>query len=160
DLDAKLDFTQDPVETGVARAILKGGGGRAEPGQGRRRERSAQEPDLELVERIEGNPAALDRAAPAFGRVFHALQSNKCIDAADRSQGGSPPGRPALSLLAHRKVARPGAARGIWGGGRGGADRSLDAHRSNPSARVVGRCPDAVQTRALWLMVGKQPGKK
>src|SRR4051794_28084625 len=69
-LNAKLDLTQDAVKPGLARGIFQGGRGRAQPGEGRWRERPAQEPDLELVERVEGNPAALDGAAPPLDRVI------------------------------------------------------------------------------------------
>ena len=50
------------------------------------REITAQEPDLELVERVEREPPPLDRMAPPLDRVFDALQRNQRVDAADGAQ--------------------------------------------------------------------------
>ena len=86
DLDPQLDLGQDAVEGGVARAVLEMGGHRLELLQRRRGQVAAQQPDLELVERVERHPPPLDRVAPPFGGVLDSLQCNKSVDAADRPQ--------------------------------------------------------------------------
>ena len=64
DLQAKLDLGQHRIEPVVTGGVAKVRRGRLQPEQGRGAKRAAEDLDLELVEGIEGGPAAPDRAAP------------------------------------------------------------------------------------------------
>ncbi len=86
DLDPQLDLGQHAVQGGVPRAVLEMGGHRLELLERSRGQVAAQQPDLELVERVERQPPPLDRMAPPFGGVLDTLQCNKSVDAADRAQ--------------------------------------------------------------------------
>ena len=81
-------------------------------------ERAGEQPELELVERIERPAAVFDRAAPAFHRVFDALQRNQRVDSAQGAQSHgralrlrAPQPRPARSSPPD---ARRAAARATW----------------------------------------------
>ena len=74
------------VEPLVARAVLEVGGHGFEPQQRALVERTGQQPELELVERIERPAAVLDRAAAPFDRILDSLQRDQRVDAAQRAQ--------------------------------------------------------------------------
>ena len=75
---------------------------------------AAEEPDLELVEGIEREPAALDGVAPPLGRILDTLQRNKRVDAADGAQAvGAGAARRCVRLAEAESLPRPAAAPGV-----------------------------------------------
>ena len=85
DFDPKLYFGQNRIEAGLTRRILEVGRNRLQARQRRGSKCACKQPVLELIERIERNTAAFDRALPPASRPFFALQRDQGIDAADRS---------------------------------------------------------------------------
>ena len=119
---------------------------------------AAQQPDLELVERVERGPAPLDRVAPPLGRRPRspAVRSERrcrrpCAAAATPLAAA---GRLALGDAEAAAAVRRAGGRGCRD--RGGAVRSVDPHGEGPCRMVPGY---RQRWRRLWLMAGKRPGK-
>src|SRR5690242_20574172 len=90
-LHAQADLGQDRIEGAIARFLAQIVHRSLKSREGRGIQRSGEQAELELVESIEGEPAALDGAPSPLGRIFQALQRNQGIDAADgaeRSRAG------------------------------------------------------------------------
>ena len=77
--------------------------------------RASEQPDLELVERIERDPAALDRALAALERVLDPLQGDQGVDAADHARPAGGAGRARRGFLVDREAGGGGAPRGRRG---------------------------------------------
>ena len=158
DLDPQLDLAKQGIEAGIARAILEQAGGRTQLAEGGLRQGAAEQPDLELVERIERYPAALNRMLATLGRVLEPLQGNERIDAADGAQRGRRRCRAGLSaspsvkaLDAGLRMAGAAAAAAVPLGPEMRMAKALA-----PRPWMLGA---PAYPRLLWLIDGKRPGK-
>ena len=73
-------------EPRVSRTFLKVGGHSLEPEHGPLVERTGQQPQLDLVERIKRPAPVLDHPAAALDGILNSLQRDERIDAAERAQ--------------------------------------------------------------------------
>ena len=144
---------------GVARGVQQVGGDRLQPHQRRGAERPAQQLDLELVQRVERDPAAADRAAPALGLLVLALQRDQGVDAADGAQRRHRLRRPRRLVLGDGKSAgrRPLGRRRRrrpvrWRSVRRCAWRRLPGRGGNPPRNTA-------KGRPVWLIPGKRPAR-
>ena len=76
----------DLIELVVSRGVVEVGGDRFQPQHHGLVERAREQSELNLVQRIERPAAVFDRAAPAFHRVFDALQRNQRVDSTQGAQ--------------------------------------------------------------------------
>src|SRR5581483_4848318 len=137
--DPQVDLRTNIIESRVAGRTLVLGGGRLKPHQCRAIQRTPEQPDLKLVQDVEGGAAALYRTPPAFRRVFHPLQRDQGVDSTDHSQRRRGTLRLGRGLLGNRKSARAGPARHRCRRGRCASVWSIDPHGESPWPKPVRR---------------------
>src|SRR4051812_31405144 len=76
DLYPKLDLAEHGIETGVARDILQVGGSRFELGERRRREAAPEQPDLQLIQRVQRVATPFDGMPAPLRWVLDALEGD------------------------------------------------------------------------------------
>jgi len=85
--DAQIDLGHDLVEAIVARGVMEVGSHCFKPQHRGLVECAGEQTKLKLVKGVERPAAVFDRTAPAFDRIFDALERNERIDATQSTQG-------------------------------------------------------------------------